>query len=250
MPSPDSDPAVPDAIDAEVRANIAVIEHRLTDACTRANRARANVTLIAVSKMRGPDVIRAASAAGVTHVGENYLQEAEEKQDALADLPLSWHFIGPIQSNKTRAIAARFDVVHSVDRERIARRLSDQRPRDRGPLPVFLQVNIDDEPSKTGVDADGFPALVDAALGLPGIAVAGIMVIPRPGDLQRTREAFERTAMLAAQLPPGRRGLSMGMSADVELAIECGATHVRIGTALFGPRPPRVPDASESIRGH
>lgn len=234
-------PTPAQAADSETRTpdRVAAVEARLRVACEQAGRARETVTLVAVSKTRTASELRSAHAAGLRDFGENYLQEAREKQAQLIDLPLRWHFIGPIQSNKTRTIAEHFDLVHSVDRERIARRLSDQRPRERGALPVFVQVDIDDEASKSGVPATAVAELARTITTLPGLSLAGLMAIPRPGDAAAVGAAFERLAGLAGGLPEGHRGLSMGMSADFELAIGLGATHVRIGSALFGPRPAR-----------
>ncbi len=176
--------------------------------------------------------------------GENYLQDALDKQAGLEDLPLVWHFVGHVQSNKTRDIAHRFDWVHGVDRLKIARRLSDQRPgRNQGkePLNVCLQVNIDDEPGKGGLHPDDLPEIASVVADLPKLRLRGLMAIPKPEiDPDRQRAAFRRVRELYEALRGRGLGLdtlSMGMSADMQAAIAEGATIVRIGTALFGPRP-------------
>ncbi len=217
----------------EIRARIA--------AAARACHAAAQVTLVAVSKTRTPAELAAAADAGVTDFGENYLAEAQPKLDALADRSLTWHFIGAVQSNKTRAIAERFDWVHSVDRLRIAQRLAARRPPERGPLNVCVQVNIDAEDSKAGVSIEALPELLGAMLELEGLRVQGLMAIPRArADSAAQREVFARLRRLrdaqAERLGVPLPVLSMGMSADFEAAIAEGATHVRIGSAIFGPR--------------
>ena len=205
-----------------------------------AGRSEGAVALLAVSKTQPASMIREAVAAGQLAFGENYLQEALAKQDALADLPeLVWHFIGPIQSNKTRPIAERFDWVHTVDRLRIAERLSQQRPEDKPPLNVCLQVNVSGEATKSGVTLAALPELAAAVAQLPRLSLRGLMTIPAPvTGLERQRILFQilREAMAALALP-GLDTLSMGMSDDLEAAILEGATLVRVGTAIFGPRP-------------
>ena len=210
-------------------------------ACSAAGRDAAEVTLVAVSKTQPADALRALAQAGQVAFGENYLQEALTKQAALADLPLQWHFIGPIQSNKTRDIAARFDWVHSVERLKIAQRLNDQRPAEAPPLSVCVQVNVSREASKSGCAPGELAALAAAIAELPRLRLRGLMAIPAPiaqsadpaQPYRLLREAFE--ALRALGLPVDT--LSMGMSDDFELAITHGATHVRVGSALFGPRP-------------
>lgn len=199
------------------------------------------VQLIAVSKTHGADKVRLAWHADQRHFAENYLQEALDKMEALADLDITWHYIGPIQSNKTRAIAERFHWVHSVDRIKVARRLGEQRPASLPPLNILLQVNISGEASKSGVAPEDLPALAREAAGVPGLALAGLMAIPAPvHDFAAQRESFRRLRelrddLLAAGLGQCRE-LSMGMSGDFEAAIAEGATMIRIGTDIFGPR--------------
>lgn len=204
-----------------------------------AGRASGSVRLVAVSKTRPATDVRQAQAAGQLDFGENYVQEALAKQDELQDLPdLIWHFIGPIQSNKTRSIASRFAWVHSVDQLRHAQRLSEQRPETLPPLNVCLQVNISGEPSKSGVTLEQLPGLAAAVAELPNLRLRGLMAIPAPGSDpagQRIPFAQLRNALEQLELA-GLDTLSMGMSDDLQAAIMEGATHVRIGTALFGPR--------------
>lgn len=192
---------------------------------------------MAVSKTRPASAIRDAWAAGLAHIGENYLQEALDKSDQLQDLPLVWHFIGPIQSNKTRAIAEHFDWVHSVDRLKVAQRLSQHRPSTLAPLNICLQVNISNEDSKSGVTLAELPALAAAVADLPNLRLRGLMAIPAPAaDSAARRQPLQalREAMLALDLPLDT--LSMGMSGDLTEAVQEGATIVRIGSALFGAR--------------
>lgn len=228
-------------MDAErIRLNIANVRKRVSTAAEKVQRRADDVVLMAVSKTRSADEVRAAVTAGVRHLGENYLQEALEKIEATGDLEAHWHFIGPIQSNKTRAIAGHFDWVHSVDREKIARRLSEQRPDDLPPLDICLQVNVSGEDSKSGVAPGDVAALARAVLALPRLRLRGLMAIPAPtDDTAAQRAAFARVAALFRELreiAPQMDTLSMGMSADLESAIAEGATMVRIGTDIFGPR--------------
>ena len=212
---------------------------RIRKAEIRAGRPEGAVTLLAVSKTQPAAAIRALAQAGQRHFGENYLQEALAKQEELADLSdLVWHFIGPIQSNKTRFIASRFDWVHSVDRLKIAERLSEQRPAEWPPLNICLQVNISHETSKSGVDPAELPELAQAVAKLPRLRLRGLMAIPAPAhDLEGQRRPFRELRQTLETLEaPGLDTLSMGMSEDLEAAILEGATCVRVGTALFGPR--------------
>lgn len=217
--------------------NISAINARIHAAAMASGRDPAAVQLLAVSKTKPAVAIREAYAAGLADFGENYLQEALTKQQELSDLPLIWHFIGPIQSNKTKAIAEHFDWVHSVDRLKIAQRLSEQRPAGRPALNVCLQVNVSGEASKSGCAPADLPALAAAVSALPGLRLRGLMAIPEPTEVRAEQEAaFATLAQLQAQLGLGLDTLSMGMSHDLEAAIAQGATWVRIGTALFGAR--------------
>lgn len=219
------------------------VQQRIATACRESGRDPAGLTLLAVSKTRHSDELREMADLGLRCFGENYLQEALEKIEALRDLALEWHFIGPIQSNKTRPLAEHFDWVHSVDRLKIARRLSEQRPSSLPPLNICLQVNISDEPSKSGVSPAQLPALAREVADLPNLHLRGLMAIPAPqSDPAAQREPFRQMREALQQL--NREGLqldtlSMGMSGDLEAAIAEGATILRIGSALFGPRPPR-----------
>jgi PLP dependent protein len=217
--------------------NIALVSSRIHAATLAANRAENSVQLLAVSKTKPAQALREAYAAGLRDFGENYLQEALGKQLELADLPLIWHFIGPIQSNKTRAIAEHFDWVHSVDRLKIAQRLSEQRPADLPPLNICIQVNVSGEASKSGCTPDDLPALANAISALPRLRLRGLMAIPEPTEDRAAQDAaFAAVQRLQASLNLPLDTLSMGMSHDLESAIAQGATWVRIGTALFGAR--------------
>lgn len=231
MPEPST--ATPtDALRA-IRARIAAAE-------LHAGRPAGSVTLVAVSKGCPVSAIRALADAGQRNFGESYLNEASPKLDALDGLGLEWHYIGPIQSNKTRGIAARFDWAHGVDRDRIAQRLNAQRPPELAPLNICIQVNISAEAGKSGIDPAGALELVRFAARLPRLRVRGLMAIPAPDpDPAARRASFHRLRELQAQLIDQGHALdtlSIGMSDDFEAAIAEGATLVRIGTALFGPR--------------
>lgn len=221
------------------------VRGRIAQACARAGRDAAGVRLLAVSKTFGPEMVREAYAAGQQAFGENYVQEGLDKIAALADLRagLEWHCIGPLQSNKTRPVAEQFDWVHSVDRLKIAQRLSQQRPAQRPPLQVCLQVNIDGGANKSGVAPQDTLALAREVAALPQLALRGLMAIPEPQpDAAAERAVFAQVADLAARLRDALGlpldTLSMGMSADLESAIAAGSTMVRVGTAIFGGRPP------------
>lgn len=217
--------------------HLGALAARIDSAALACGRDPASIKLLAVSKTKPAAAVREAYAAGVRDVGENYLQEALAKQDELTDLALTWHFIGPIQSNKTRAIAEHFAWVHSVDRLKIAQRLSEQRPTELAPLNICLQVNVSGEDSKSGCTPAELPALAAAVAALPGLCLRGLMAIPEPSDERAVQEAaFARLRELQASLDLGLDTLSMGMSHDLEAAISQGATWVRIGTALFGAR--------------
>ena len=217
--------------------NIAQVEARIRAAALAVQRDVTSVHLLAVSKTKPAAALREAYAAGLRNFGENYLQEARAKQVELADLPLCWHFIGPIQSNKTRDIAEHFAWVHSVDRLKIAQRLSEQRPDGLPPLNICIQVNVSGEASKSGCTPEELPALAQAVTQLPGLRLRGLMTIPEPSDdPQAQRAPLARLRQLRDELHANLDTLSMGMSQDLEAAIAEGATWVRIGTALFGAR--------------
>lgn len=223
--------------------NLEKAGHRIHEAARTAGRDPDTVSLLAVSKKQPAERLREAAEQGQTAFGENYLQEALDKMTALADIKgLSWHFIGPIQSNKTRDIARHFDWVHSVDRLKTARRLSEQRSTDLPPLNLCIQVNIDGEPTKSGVHPQDVVTLGTEVAALPNIQLRGLMAIPDPGNSPEIqRERFRSLAALVDELRQSVDNecldtLSMGMSGDLELAIAEGATIVRIGTAIFGPR--------------
>ena len=220
--------------------NIANLLERVRLSAEKSQRCADDILLLAVSKTRPEQDIRSAHKCGLREFGESYLQEALDKIEALQDLDLVWHFIGPIQSNKTRPIASSFHWVHSVDRAKIARRLSDQRPPGLPPLQVCLQVNISAEQSKSGVAPEQLPRLAQEVAQLPRLQLRGLMAIPaatqdslqQRGAFAQLRREFEQ---LQLQLP-GLDTLSMGMSGDMESAIAEGATILRIGSAMFGPR--------------
>ena len=220
-----------------IAGNIAQVEARIRAAALAVQRDVTSIHLLAVSKTKPAGALREAHAAGIRDFGENYLQEARAKQLELADLPLCWHFIGPIQSNKTRDIAEHFAWVHSVDRLKIAQRLSEQRPEDLPPLNICIQVNVSGEASKSGCTPADLPALAAAISALPRVKLRGLMAIPEPTE-DRTEQdaAFATVRTLQESLNMGLDTLSMGMSHDLESAIAQGATWVRIGTALFGAR--------------
>ncbi|MBN2979731.1 YggS family pyridoxal phosphate enzyme [Pseudomonas fluorescens] len=217
--------------------NIGQVSQRIRAAADAVQRDANSIHLLAVSKTKPAQAVREAYAAGMRDFGENYLQEALGKQAELTDLPLSWHFIGPIQSNKTRAIAENFDWVHSVDRLKIAQRLSEQRPADLPPLNICIQVNVSGEASKSGCTPADLPALANAISALPRLKLRGLMAIPEPTEDRAEQDAaFATVRELQAGLNLPLDTLSMGMSHDLESAIAQGATWVRIGTALFGAR--------------
>ncbi|ABM61721.1 YggS family pyridoxal phosphate-dependent enzyme [Halorhodospira halophila] len=226
---------------SEIATRLAAVQERVRAAEADCGRPAGSVQILAVSKRHSAAAMRAAYTAGQHAFGENYLQEATEKQAELADLALEWHFIGGVQSNKTREVAERFDWVHTVDRAKIARRLSEQRPPDHPPLNVCLQVNISEEPQKAGCLPDDVGDLAAAVDRLPQLRLRGLMALPAPAegfDAQRRPLARLRELQQALR-EGGHHGLdtlSMGMSADLEAAIAEGATIVRIGTAIFGPR--------------
>jgi PLP dependent protein len=227
-------------ISQKLQAVHAAIAH----AALAAGRTPDAVTLLAVSKTFGADAVLEAVRAGQTAFGENYVQEALDKMDAVqaaqSGVALEWHFIGPLQSNKTRAVASRFDWVHSVEREKVAQRLAEQRPPHLPPLNVCLQVNLDAENTKSGATPEQVPALARFVAQLPQLRLRGLMAIPAPSpECARQRAAFRRLRQLFEQLQEQGLALdtlSMGMSADLEAAIMEGATIVRVGSAIFGTR--------------
>ena len=223
-----------------IASNLQAVRERIATACTSAGRSVEDVTLLAVSKTFGPGAVREAHAAGQLAFGENYVQEALEKMADLADLPLQWHCIGPLQSNKTRPVAEHFDWVHTVDRLKIAERLAAQRPPERPPLNVCIQVNIDGGPTKAGVAPAEALALARAVAALPGLRLRGIMTIPEPAaDFIAARALHARARAVFDQLNAAGLALdtlSMGMSADLEAAVAEGSTMVRVGSAIFGGR--------------
>ncbi|MDF2182387.1 YggS family pyridoxal phosphate-dependent enzyme [Neptuniibacter sp. CAU 1671] len=223
--------------------NLGKIHLQIRAAEANAHRAAGSVTLLAVSKTQPASALREAYAAGQTAFGENYLQEALEKIESLSDLKILWHFIGPLQSNKTRKVAENFAWVHSVDRLKLAERLSEQRPGHLPPLQICLQVNISQEQSKSGCAPESVIELARAIQPLPNITLRGLMAIPQAtNNPQEQQQAFHALAELLKSLQnefPEMDTLSMGMSGDMEMAIAEGATIVRIGTAIFGARQPR-----------
>ena len=225
---------------SELERNISEVDRRIRAAEQVSGRATGAVSLLAVSKTKTPELVREAHGFGLSAFGENYAQEMAEKAAVLADLPLSWHFIGPIQSNKTALIAEVSDWVHSIDRLKVARRLSEQRPDGKAPLNVLVQINTSNEDSKSGVRPDAAPELMAAINELPGLRLRGLMTIPAATSNQtEQREPFRRLRELMNQLSdslPQLDTLSMGMSGDLEAAVSEGANIVRVGTDIFGAR--------------
>lgn len=223
-----------------IAENLHHVQTRIVQACSEAGRTGDAVLLLAVSKTFGADAVAQAHAAGQTAFGENYIQEGVEKIQALRHLPLQWHCIGPIQSNKTRLVAEHFDWVHTIDRVKIAQRLSEQRPEHLAPLQVCIQVNVDGGANKSGVSASEARDLAQAVAALPHLQLRGMMCIPEPAPdfvaacalYARARAVFD--GLNTVQMPLDT--LSMGMSNDLEAAIASGATMVRVGSAIFGLR--------------
>ena len=231
----------------DIAACLAIVRARIDQAEKAADRTPGDVRLLAVSKLHPAAAVRAAHAAGQQAFGENYVQEGLAKMAELAGLPLEWHLIGPLQSNKTREVAEHFDWVQSVDREKIARRLSDQRPAHLPPLQVCLQVNIDDEASKAGCSLAELQVLARTVLGLPRLQLRGLMCIPRAGNTAALTALAKTRQDLLASIPGLEAAtfdtLSMGMSDDLEAAVAAGSTMVRVGSAIFGARPAGVAPA-------
>lgn len=226
-----------------IAANLYQVRQRIVTACAAANRGPTDVQLLAVSKTWPAEAVREALAAGQTAFGENYVQEGVAKIQALADAraQLQWHCIGPLQSNKTRVVAEHFDWVHSIDRLKIAERLSEQRPDGLPALQVCLQVNVDGGLNKSGVPAEEALALAQAVASLPRLRLRGLMAIPEPAlDFEAQRALFLRARAVYDRIRDSGIALdtlSLGMSADLEAAVAVGSTMVRVGTAIFGARP-------------
>jgi pyridoxal phosphate enzyme (YggS family) len=223
-----------------IATQLQTVRARIAAACLAAGRDPQAVRLLAVSKTFGPDAVAEAYAAGQTAFGENYIQEAVEKMAALSHLPLEWHCIGPIQSNKTRLVAQHFAWAHTVDRLKIAQRLSEQRPPELSPLQVCIQVNVDGGPTKSGVAPNEALGLAREVAALPRLCLRGLMCIPEPApDFEASCAVFMRAKALFDQVNEAGLQLdtlSMGMTADLEAAIHAGSTLVRVGTAIFGGR--------------
>lgn len=220
-----------------IHDNLQAVRDRIARAAQAAGRAPDSVNLVAVSKTQAAPMLAEARAAGQRAFGENYVQEAVEKMDGLRDPGIEWHLVGPLQSNKTRVVAARFDWVHSVESEKVARRLSEARLDSQPPLNVLIQVNVSGEASKSGVAPAQVPALAAAIAALPRLRLRGLMAVPEPTpDVALQRARFRQLRELLDALPAGADTLSMGMSDDLEAAIAEGATLVRVGTAIFGAR--------------
>ncbi|MHB8950323.1 MAG: YggS family pyridoxal phosphate-dependent enzyme [Rhodoferax sp.] len=221
---------------------LSTVRARLAAACHACGRDAAEVRLLAVSKTVSPEVVEQAFEAGQSAFGENYIQEAVEKIVALRHLPIEWHCIGPIQSNKTRLVAEHFDWVQTIDRLKIAQRLSEQRPAGRPPLQLCIQVNVDGGAAKSGVSPEEALALAQSVAALPNLRLRGLMSIPEPAsDFVAACALFEKVRVVFDALNAHGLGLdtlSMGMSADMEAAIQSGSTMVRVGSAIFGGRAP------------
>ena len=223
-----------------IDTNISKVRQDIRDICEKYHININGLKLLAVSKTHPASAIQAAFEQGITEFGESYLQEAVDKIQALDQLPITWHFIGPIQSNKTQQIATHFDWVQSVDREKILHRLSQQRPADQPPINLCIQLNYFNEPQKKGASKRDIPQLLEIASQLPNINLRGMMVIPpKTDDFESQLSQFRQIAAFFKQCQldfPQMDTLSMGMSSDLEAAIAAGSNMVRIGTALFGAR--------------
>ena len=220
-----------------IHDNLQAVRQRIARAAEAAGRDPSTVTLLAVSKTHPAALVEQALDAGQRSFGENYVREATEKMDDLSGKDVEWHLIGPLQSNKTRLAAARFHWVQTVDSEKIARRLSDQRPAGMAPLNVLIQVNVSGEDSKSGVAPGAVRRLADTISSLPNLKLRGLMAVPEPtADNALLRARFRQLREILEKLPGRPDTLSMGMSDDMEAAIAEGATMVRIGTAIFGER--------------
>lgn len=228
-----------------IAENIQTVVNDIDGFEQRYARPQGSVTLIAASKTQSAEGITDAYQAGIRNFGENYLQEAINKRGALSQLDIIWHFIGPIQSRKARDIAIHFDWVHSVDRLVVAEKLSRSRPAEKAPLKVCIQVNISNDPNKSGVSIDQTKALAQQIKSLPGLELRGLMTLPRAEqELPKQRAVFRELGLLLKELQtdlPQMDSLSMGMSQDLEAAVAEGATFVRVGTGIFGAREPNTP---------
>lgn len=219
-----------------LKANLAEVERRIVEACARAGRSRESVQLVAVTKRHPPELVKAAWELGLRHFGENYAQELRDKHEALStQAGIRWHAIGPVQPKNAKYVAKAAHVFHALERLEVAQELS--RRRTGAPLPCFIEVNVAGEASKAGLEASALGAFIAQVKSLPNLEVAGLMCMPPlEDDPEASRPAFKQLARLAKEL--GLPGLSMGTTGDFEVAIEEGATHVRVGTALFGARSP------------
>ncbi len=223
-------------VEEQIRDRLRHTRQAIADSAASANRQNKEIQLLAVSKTQAADKLRTAFSFGQVAFGENYLQEALDKQQQLSDLDIEWHFIGPIQSNKTRDISAHFSWVHSVDRLKIAKRLNEQRPAELPPLNICLQVNIDGEATKSGVSPEDILTLADEIAALPRLNLRGLMAIPAPkACFEEEYETFTHVRDIMQKIPT-MDTLSIGMSGDMEAAIAAGSTIVRVGTAIFGKR--------------
>jgi PLP dependent protein len=236
---PDNDDDIDQARRAELVAGLAAVEQRIDAACRTAGRARAEVTLVVVTKTFPASDVRLLAGLGVRDVGESRDQEAAPKAEACADLDLAWHFVGRLQSNKARSVASYADVVHSVDRPSLVAALASGAAQAMRTIGVLIQVSLDDDPARGGVPLGDLPELADAVAGTPGLVLRGVMAVaPLGAD---PVEAFDRLAGLAATVRtahPGATWVSAGMSGDLEAAVGAGATHLRVGSAVLGSRPP------------
>jgi pyridoxal phosphate enzyme (YggS family) len=229
---------------AVLTSNYHAVVSQITAACEASHRAAQDVTLLAVSKKHSSSAIQSIYDLGQTSFGENYVQEGVDKVEALQGNKINWHFIGPLQSNKSRLVAQHFNWLHTLDREKLAKRLNEQRPNELEPLNVLIQVNISAQDSKSGVSLDEVDALANSIVKLPNLKLRGLMCIPAPHDETQLRTEFLAMQDKFLQLQKHYNDqstvqidtLSMGMSSDLSLAIECGSTMVRIGTAIFGKR--------------
>lgn len=237
--TPENKTMVESSSNSRLTEQYRAVQEQLAQACAKSGRSIDDVQLLAVSKRHSVQSIEHIYQLGQRAFGENYVQEAVEKSEALSSLDIEWHFIGPIQSNKSRLVAESMHWVHTVDREKIARRLDEQRPSDMGPLNVLIQVNVSQQDSKSGITLSDIPALAQLIDQLPNLELRGLMCIPAPAnetDLEQDFMAMQSALNELRSHYPTVDTLSMGMSQDLELAVTCGSSLVRIGTAIFGQR--------------